>query len=260
MVSQTAGSDNLLLDRQEATATITINRPAKLNALNLQVMTELGSALDALEEDPSTRVVVLTGAGNRAFVAGADIEQLSKMGTPEIINHMTFGHQLFLRIAEYPKPTIAMVNGYALGGGFELALSCDLLVASDKAVFGFPEINLNTMPGWGGTQLAARKMGLNRAMEMVFTGAHYPVERCVEFGFINRLAPADELRQVTLHLARTLAEKNPFALKMAKSALRIANELPLSAGMRYETLAYATNFGSPHAQEGFDAFLGRSRR
>lgn len=260
MVSQAAGSDSLLLDRQGATVTVTINRPAKLNALNPRVMTELGNVLDTLEEDPSVHVLVLTGAGNRAFVAGADIERLSKMDTAEIVDHMTFGHQLFLRIAEYPKPTIAMVNGYALGGGFELALSCDLLVASDKAVFGFPEINLNTMPGWGGTQLASKKMGPNRAMEMVFTGAHYPAGRCLEFGFINLLVPADQLKQATLGLARTLAEKNPFALKMAKSALRLANELPLSAGMRYETLAYATNFGSPHTQEGFRAFLDRSRR
>jgi enoyl-CoA hydratase/carnithine racemase len=162
-------------------------------------------------------------------------------------------------LRSYAKPTIAMVNGYALGGGFELALSCDMIVASDNAVFGFPEINLDTLPGWGGTQFAPRKMGSNRAREMVLTGNPYPAAACREFGFINRLVPPAELRSAALELATSLANKNSFALRMAKEALRQADGLDLSAGMRYEALAYAANFSVPHAKAGLRAFLDRKK-
>ena len=194
-----------------------------------------------------------------AFVAGADIEQLAQMNTMEAFEQMTFVHRLFLRISEFPKPTIAMVNGYALGGGFELALSCDMMVVSESAVFGFPEINLDTLPGWGGTQLAPKKMGSNRAKEMVLTGNYYSAADCREFGFINRLVPAQQLRSAAVELAASLVTKNSFALKMAKSALQHADGLDLAAGMRYETLAYTANFSVPHAKAGLNAFLNRRK-
>jgi enoyl-CoA hydratase len=250
----------LLIERQSAIAIITINRPEKLNALNFQILNALRDTLDSLEQDSSVKVLIFTGMGDKAFVAGADIEQLSQMSTMEIYDVMTFVDRLFLRIAEFPKPTIAMVNGYALGGGFELALCCDMLVASENAVFGFPEINLNTLPGWGGTQLAVKKMGWNRAREMVLTGQRHSADYCRDFGFINRLVPAAQLRAATLELAGSLAGKNSFALKVAKNALLQAGDLPLPIGMRYETLAYATNFSAPHAKDGFKAFLERKRK
>ncbi|MGH8849504.1 MAG: enoyl-CoA hydratase/isomerase family protein [Casimicrobiaceae bacterium] len=249
----------VLVEQQDGVAILTINRPDKLNALNPAVFAALHSILDALEKEASVKVLIFTGQGEKAFVAGADIEQLATMDTVDAFEQMTSGHRLFLRISEFPKPTIAMVNGYALGGGFELALSCDMLVASEGAVFGFPEINLDTLPGWGGTQLAPRKMGSNRAREMVLTGNHYAAADCRNFGFINRLVPARELRTTTLELAASLATKNSFALKMAKSALQHADGLDLSAGMRYETLAYATNFSAPHAKAGLKAFLSRKK-
>jgi enoyl-CoA hydratase len=252
-------SDVVLVDRQEAIAFVTINRPDKLNALNDATLAGLQRALDTLEEDASIKVLIFTGAGDKAFVAGADIERLAQMNATEALERMTFGHRLFLRIGEFPKPTIAMVNGYALGGGFELALSCDMIVASENAVFGFPEITLDTLPGWGGTQLAPRKMGSNRAREMVLTGNAYPAAACREFGFINRLVPAQALRSAAIELAASLANKNSFALRMAKDALQQADGLDLSAGMRYEALAYVANFGVPHAKAGLRAFLERKK-
>lgn len=254
-----AASDVVLVDRQDAIAFVTINRAEKLNALDDAVLAGLRNALDALESDASAKVLIFTGAGNKAFVAGADIERLAQMDTTQALERMSAGHRLFLRIAEFPKPTIAMVNGYALGGGFELALSCDMIVASENAVFGFPEINLDTLPGWGGTQLAPRKMGANRAREMVLTGNAYPAAACREFGFINRLVRPADLRPAAIELAASLAKKNSFALQMAKAALQQADGLDLSAGMRYEALAYTANFGVPHARAGLRAFLDRKR-
>lgn len=254
-----AASGVVRVERQHAIAIITINRPEKLNALNDDVFAALRDILDALEQDASVKVLVFTGQGDKAFVAGADIEQLARMTTVEAFEQMTSVQRLFLRIAEFPKPTIAMVNGYALGGGFELALSCDMLVASEHAVFGFPEINLDTLPGWGGTQLAPKKMGSNRAKEMVLTGRHFSASDCREFGFINRLVPAQALRATTLDLATSIATKNSFALKMAKNALQQTDGRDLAAGMRFESLAYTANFSVPHAKAGLEAFLNRKK-
>jgi enoyl-CoA hydratase len=253
-------SDVLLVDQQGAIAVITVNRPEKLNALNTAVFMALRSALDTLEKDPSVKVLIITGEGEKAFVAGADIEQLAQMNTMEAFEQMTAIHSLFLRISEFPKPTIAMVNGYALGGGFELALSCDMVVASEDAVFGFPEINLDTLPGWGGTQFAPKKMGSNRAKEMVLTGGYYPAADCREFGFINRLVPRHQLRLAAFDLAESMVAKNAFALKMAKGALQQADGSDLRAGMRYEALAYTANFSVPHAKAGLNAFINRKKK
>ncbi len=258
-VSTSAVPEVVLLEREGPIAIATINRPDKLNALNDAVFARLRNLLDALETDDSAKVLIITGAGERAFVAGADIERLAKMDTTDAFDQMTSGHRLFLRIREYPKPTIAMVNGFALGGGFELALSCDMIVASESAVFGFPEITLDTMPGWGGTQLAPRKMGPNRAMEMVLTGRHYSAQECREFGFINRLVPPAQLRSAAFDLATTLGQRNSFALRIAKSALQQADALDLAAGMRFEALAYVTNFSVPHARAGLNAFVDRKK-
>jgi len=260
MVAESVSQDVVLIEQQGAVAFVTINRPEKLNALNSAVFAALEHALDLLEEDVAIKVLVFTGQGEKAFVAGADIEQLAQMSTMEVVEQMTFVHRLFLRIGEFPKPTIAMVNGYALGGGFELALSCDMLVASETAVFGFPEINLDTLPGWGGTQFAPRKMGSNRAKEMVLTGNFYPAADCREFGFINRLVPPSELRATVLELAQSMTAKHPFALKMAKSALQQADGQGLLAGMQYETLAYTANFSAPHAKAGLNAFVNRKKQ
>lgn len=251
--------DMVLVGHEAAVAIITINRPDKLNAFNPQVVDALNSALDGAEQDPAVKVVVVTGAGEKAFVVGNDLPQLAALDTIGAYEQMVLGQRTMLRIHEFPKPVIAMVNGYALGGGFELALACDMIVASENATFGFPEINLNTMPGWGGTQLAARKMGPNRAKEMVLTGKHYPASACRDFGFINRIVPCRELRAATMELAGILAEKTQFSLKMAKGAINRAQDTDLAAGMQFEAQAYAVNFSAPHAKAGFEAFLNRKK-
>ncbi len=252
-------ANTLIVSHEGLVAIITINRPDKLNAFNAELLAALNGALDDVEKEPSIRVVVITGAGEKAFVAGADVSELAALDTIGAYELMLLGHSVFLRIHEFSKPVIAMVNGYALGGGFELALACDLIVASDNATFGFPEIKLNTMPGWGGTQFAARKMGPNRAMEMVLTGNHYPARTCRDFGFINCLVAPEELYGATMQLAGNLATKQPFALKSAKGALHSGVEVDIATGMRFEAQAYAVNFSGAHAKAGFDAFLNKTK-
>ena len=247
----------LLSERVGAVRLLTVNRPDKLNAFAAGLLQLLDAALDAAAADEATRAVVITGAGSKAFVAGNDVEALAQLDPVAAYRDMVAGHRVFKRLHEFPKPTIAMVNGYALGGGFELALACDFIVASTTARFGFPEIRLDTMPGWGGTQLAVQKMGLSRAKEMVLTGRHYTVDECREFGFINRVASPDELRDDTLAFAESLTAHHPFAIEMAKLAVNRAVELPLHAGLEFEAASYALNFGAPHARAGFRNFLAR---
>lgn len=247
----------LLTERVGAVRLLTINRPDKLNAFAPGLLELLDGALDIALSDDDTQAVVITGAGERSFVAGNDVAALSALDPVAAYRDMVAGHRLMLRLHEFAKPTIAMVNGYALGGGFELALACDFIVASTTARFGFPEIALNTMPGWGGTQLAVKKMGLARAKEMVLTGRHYKVEACREFGFIARVAEPAALFDETMAFAALLTKHHPFALEMAKRAVNRAAELPLQAGLEFEAASYALNFGTPHARAGFHNFLNK---
>lgn len=250
-----ASNPRLLVEQEGSTRWITINRPDKLNAFAPGLLAELDAVIDSAERDPGTAALVLTGAGNKSFVAGNDVAALAAMDPIAAYRDMVAGHRLMTRLHELSKPTIAMVNGYALGGGFELALACDFLVASSSAVFGFPEITLNTMPGWGGTQLAVKKMGLSHAKEMVLTGRHYRAEECRNFGFISRVVEPDRLREETALLARSLTRHHPFALEMAKRAVNRAAELSLQQGLEFEATSYALNFGSPHAAAGLRKFL-----
>lgn len=252
-----ATSSMLLSEQVGAVRLLTVNRPDKLNAFAPGLLQLLDAALDAAAADETTRAVVITGAGSKAFVAGNDIEALAQLDAVAAYREMVAGHRVFKRLHEFAKPTIAMVNGYALGGGFELALACDFIVASATARFGFPEIQLDTMPGWGGTQLAVQKMGLTRAKEMVLTGRHYAVDECRDFGFINRVASPDDLRAETFAFAASLTAHHPFALEMAKLAVNRAVELPLHAGLEFEAASYALNFGAPHARAGLRNFLAR---
>lgn len=247
----------LLCEPVGAVRLLTINRPDKLNAFAPGLLGLIDDALDAAEADEATRAVVITGAGERSFVAGNDVAALAAMDPVAAHRDMVAGHRLMLRLHEFAKPTIAMVNGYALGGGFELALACDFIVASTQARFGFPEIALDTMPGWGGTQLAVKKLGLTRAKEMVLTGRHYKAEECRDFGFISRVVAHETLRDQTMAFAESLVKHHPFALELAKRAVNRAAELPLQAGLDFEAASYALNFGTPHARAGFQKFLNK---
>ncbi len=236
---------------------ITISRPDKHNAFAPGLLAELESAFDDAAADAATAAVVVTGAGSKAFVAGNDVAALAAMDPVTAYRDMRAGQELMLKIHHFAKPTVAMVNGYALGGGFELALACDFIVASTTAKFGFPEISLNTMPGWGGTQLAVKKMGLTHAKEMVLTGRHFQVDECLRFGFITRVAEPTQLRKETLDLAQAITRHHPFAVEMAKRTTNRAAESSLPAGLELEAAAYALNFGAPHAIVGFRRFLER---
>jgi enoyl-CoA hydratase/carnithine racemase len=247
----------LLSESVGAVRLLTINRPDKLNAFAPGLLGLIDEALDAAQADEDTRAVVITGAGERSFVAGNDVAALAAMDPVAAHRDMVAGHRLMLRLHEFAKPTIAMVNGYALGGGFELALACDFIVASTQARFGFPEIALNTMPGWGGTQLAVKKLGLARAKEMVLTGRYYKVDECRAFGFINRVAEPQALHDETMAFVESLVTHHPFAIELAKRAVNRAAEMPLQAGFEFEAASYALNFGTPHARAGFEKFLNK---
>jgi enoyl-CoA hydratase len=241
-------------EKDGGVALLTIAREEKRNALSAQVREELLAALDALRNDAETRVVVITGAGEKAFVAGADIGEFAERTPLEQRAAMT-GRRVFDEIASFPKPVIAMINGFALGGGCELALACDLRVAADTAKLGQPEINLGIIPGGGGTQRLPRVVGTGQAMRLVLTGEIVDAQEALRIGLLDVVVPAAELRARTLEMARVMAGRSPVALAAAKSAVRAAAEMPLEAGLRYETELFITCFGSEDRREGVAAFL-----
>ena len=246
--------DTVLVERQERVAILTINRPDKMNALSEQVRTDLLEALGRIEGDAGIGVVVLTGAGDKAFIAGADIGEFAGR-TPFDQRWAMRSPRIFDVMAGFPKPVIAMINGYCLGGGCELAMSCDLRVASDKASFGQPEINLGLIPGGGGTQRMARLAGVGQTLRLVLTGDRISAAEAKEIGLVELVFPHDELRAKTLELAGRMASKSPLTLKVAKEAVRAAERLPLEDGIAYERDLLCLCFSSADKEEGVRAFL-----
>lgn len=249
-----AGYETIRLERDGAVAVLTVDRQEKRNALSSTVRAEIIAALDALRDDEGVRVLVITGAGEKAFVAGADIGEFARR-TPLEQRAAMAGRTVFGEIGAYPKPVIAMINGFCLGGGCELALACDLRVASDTAKLGQPEVNLGIIPGGGGTQRLPRIVGTGQAMRLVLSGDIVDAAEALRIGLVDLVHPAAELREKTLELARRIAEKSPVALRMAKSAIRAAAEMPLSAGDAYETELFITAFASDDRREGVAAFM-----
>jgi enoyl-CoA hydratase len=246
--------ETLRLERAGAVAIITIDRPEKRNALNAQVRSELVEAVIALTADESIRVLVLTGSGEKAFVAGADIGEFASRSPLEQRAAMA-PPRVFETIAECPKPVIAMINGFALGGGCELALACDLRVAAEEARLGQPEINLGIIPGGGGTQRLPRAVGSGQAMRLILTGELVSAAEALRIGLVDLVYPAAELRERVLEIAARMAEKSPVALAMAKAAVRAAAEMPLAAGLAHEKELFVTCFASDDRAEGVAAFL-----
>ena len=246
--------ETLLLDTSDQVATITINRPDKRNALNAVVRRELIDALDQLRASDDARVVIITGAGGKAFVAGADIGEFAER-TPLEQREAMQGRRVFDELAAFPLPTIAMINGFALGGGCELALACDMRVAARSARLGQPEIRLGLIPGGGGTQRLPRLVGTGTALRLILTGELIDAEEAHRIGLVDVLVDDAELNARTLEIARAMAAHSPVALRLAKNAVTAALETPLSAGLAQERELFITAFASEDRREGVSAFL-----
>ena len=250
--------ETLRLDRQGRVAIITINRPDKRNALNIKTREEGAALLDQLRDDDSVGVVVFTGAGDKAFVAGADIGEFAGRTAITQREVMT-ARSLFTAIDTFPKPVIAMINGYCLGGGCELSLACDIRIASQNASFGQPEINLGIIPGGGGTQRLTRLVGEGKAMEMILTGEIIDANTAFAIGLVNHVVPADQLQTKTLEIASRIADKSPIALQLAKEAVKIASKSNLDEGLRREVDLFALCFSTEDKNEGVSAFLEKRK-
>lgn len=250
--------ETILLEKRESVALLTINRPDKLNALNSQVHIEGVAALDELKRDEAVRVVVVTGAGEKSFIAGADISEFA--GKTPVTQRSTFQERtLFNSIDAFPKPVIAMINGFCLGGGCELALACDIRTASERARFGQPEINLGIIPGGGGTQRLTRLIGEGKTMEMVLTGDMIDAPTAFSLGLVNHVFAPAELEAKTMEMAAKIAEKSPIALQMAKEAVKLASRSNLDEGLRREVDLFAICFSSADKEEGVAAFLEKRK-
>ena len=248
----------ITIEKRDRVAVLTINRPDKLNALNTKVHSEGVAALDELRADDSVRVVVITGAGEKSFIAGADISEFAGQ-TPVTQRNLFYEKTLFNSIDNFPKPVIAMINGFCLGGGNELALACDIRVASENARFAQPEINLGIMCGGGGTQRLTRLIGEGRAMEIILTGDMIDAQTALKFGLVNHVHPPEELESKTMDLAGKIAEKAPVALQLSKEAVKFASRSNLDEGLRREIDLFAICFSTEDKQEGVSAFLEKRK-
>ncbi|HET9495438.1 MAG TPA: enoyl-CoA hydratase-related protein [Chloroflexia bacterium] len=250
--------ENILLevDAERAVALITINRPDKLNALSRPLLEDLSAAVDAVAADERVRAVIVTGAGGKAFVAGADIAEISALeGVQAGVEYSRFGQTVMRKLEQMPKPVIMAINGYALGGGCELALCGDIRIAADSAQIGQPEINLGVIPGFGGTQRLARLVGRDRAKLLVFTGERVGAEEAYQLGIVDRVVPAASLMDSAYELAATLAAKAPRALALAKAAISDGIDLPLDEALQLEADLFGMVVDTEDRREGTSAFL-----
>jgi enoyl-CoA hydratase len=252
------GYETLLVERRERVAIITINRPDKRNALNIKTREEGAALLEDLRNDASVGVVVFTGAGDKAFIAGADIGEFAGR-TAMMQRDVMTARSLFTAIDTFPKPVIAMINGYCLGGGCELALACDIRIASETASFGQPEINLGIIPGGGGTQRLTRLVGEGRAMELILSGEIIDAKTAYEIGLVNHVFPADQLQAKTMEIANRIAANSPMALSLAKEAVKLASRSNLDDGLRREVDLFALCFSTEDKDEGVSAFLEKRK-
>ena len=253
-------SDSPLLSADHgAIRVLTVNRPDKLNALDAATLDALHAAFDAAAADPAVRVVVLTGSGPKAFVAGADIAQMNGLSAVEGRDFSLRGQRMMRRVEKMPKPVIAMVNGFALGGGLELAMCCHLRIASDTAKVGQPEINLGLIPGFGGTQRLLRLAGRAATLELCLLGAPIDAARALQLGIVNRVVPAAELEAETMKLAGQLAAAAPLALRGMLDCVNVGGECGIEEGLEYETAQFGLMFSTDDMREGTAAFLERRK-
>lgn len=245
---------NILLEREGKIGVIKINRPEVRNALNGQTVKEISSAFEALENDQEIGVIVFTGAGEKAFAAGADINELKNRGASEALP-ISYLSEIYRRIENSKKATIAAINGYALGGGCELAMACDIRVASENAKIGLPELNLSIIPGAGGTQRLAKIVGKGRAMDMILTGEFISAAEAKEAGLVTKVVPQDELWEAVKEKASIILAKGPLAVQLAKMVINKGFSSDMDTGLMIESLAQAVLYGTDDKKEGTQAFL-----
>jgi enoyl-CoA hydratase len=250
---------NILFEVDNGVATLTFNRPQVLNALNQDTLDELAAAVRSVQDDEEIRVLILTGSGDRAFMAGADINELQKMDALSAKYFADRGQVLLFTLERLDIPVIACVNGFALGGGCELAMACDFIYASETASFGQPEINLGFIPGFGGTQRLLRLVGRARAKELCFTGAMISAQEASDMGLVNKVFPPDRLMEETRKVARVIAAKGRVAVRAAKHVIDQGADVDLKNGCAMEVESFALCFASEDAKEGTTAFLEKRK-
>lgn len=249
----------ILLEIRDKIAFVTINRPDKLNAVNLQVIDELHDAFSRIENDKNVGVVILTGAGEKAFVAGSDISVLNTYDAAAAKNYSEIGNAFLSSVQNFSKPVIAAVNGFALGSGCEIAMACHIRIAADNSKFGQPEVNLGLIPGHGGTQRLTRIVGIGKAMELILTGNPIDANEALRIGLVNKVVPAAELKSAVEELAKVILTKAPPALKFAIEAINANLETPLHEGLKHEAYLFSECFNTEDFKEGTKAFLEKRK-
>jgi enoyl-CoA hydratase len=250
---------NLRIDHDGAIAVLTVDRPKALNAMDQATLVELQRAIEALDADPGVGIIILTGAGEKAFVAGADISEMAHFGPAQAEAHARKGQAAVGAFERARKPVIAAINGYALGGGLEIALACDIRIASENAQIGLPEVSLGVIPGFGGTQRLARVVGEGRAKELVFTGRRVKADEAFAMGLVNRVVPLPQLLESAKQMARDILANGPVAVHLAKQVIHEGLSVPLAAGLLLEEKAFGLVFATHDQKEGMKAFTEKRK-
>jgi enoyl-CoA hydratase len=251
--------NNLIIETADEVAVITINRPKSLNALNSETLGELNYCFGEIEKRKDIKVLILTGAGEKAFVAGADISEMVNASPAEGKTMSMLAYEAFWKLENMPQATIAAVNGFALGGGCEIAMACDIRVASENAKFGQPEVNLGILPGFGGTQRLARLVGKGRAKEIIFTADIIDAQEAYRIGLANKVVPLTELLSYCREMAEKITSKGSYAVTLAKSAINAGFDMDLSNGLKLEANLFALSFATKDKREGMMAFLEKRK-
>jgi len=250
---------NVQYAKEEHIALITISRPKALNDLNYETLRELNEVIDKIEDDRDIYCVIITGSEGKAFVAGADISEMKDMDVYGAREFSSFGNKVFRRIELMEKPVIAAVNGYALGGGCELALCCDIRIASENAVFGQPEVTLGIIPGFGGTQRLARVIGIGKAKELIFTGSRINADEALKIGLVNKVVPPEKLIEEAMAVAKKIAANAPIAVRYSKTAINRGVECDLDTALSYEREAFSQCFARQDQKDAMKAFVEKTK-
>ena len=250
---------NVILEKEEHLAIVTINRPKALNALNSETLKDLDTVIADLENDSNIYAVILTGAGEKSFVAGADISEMKDLNENEGKEFGSLGNKVFLRLENLNKPVIAAIQGFALGGGCEISMACDIRIASDKAVFGQPEVGLGITPGFGGTQRLARIVGIGRAKELIYSAQNIKADEAYRIGLVNKVVPLEELMPTAKKLASKIMRNAPIAVKLCKDAINRGMQVDIDKAVNIESEDFGKCFATEDQTEGMTAFLERRK-